>query len=581
MKVFPVRSPAEESQRRPTSLAETVDTTRIADRYVLQEELVSTPRVRLMSAREARSDRVVLLRELVRAEEDPTFTDRLDDEITRLEALDHPAIPKLVETIQEGDRYYLVREHMGGVPLSAYRDQDPELVKARTETWINSLAEVLEDLHSANPPYVVGEFGPEDLLITAMGRLRFLPVRQETLQPPDLLEGDIGGTAQQTGTPAFFDVHALVRLAWWMLTGRVPVIGQAQPPLDPKDYPDLSESWLRGLSAAVDPSYPEPPQTITSLRMMLLGHAAVSQELPPKMEFEVAEVRYMEGPKGRMVQGTLHVWNTGGGELNGYCRTTQRWVRLIPNTFRGNDVEIEFWIDSSNMRAAEEHKAHVFIKSQNEEADIPVHVTTAPHWLSQLPTMAAAIMPFLPGMFLMLMITLVFWSAQVGAIATLEEIAGSTVTAQNLPDLLKETIPASATSPANARVSAAIALLAFAACPLFVFMIVRRFPKEQRQKLMWAQILGLLSPLLWLAILWRHPTYSHWVYAHPAFATLDVKGENLRLFVAANLIFALYFWSPVQARMDRAFRRNESARNLLTLALVLALLAMAAKLVFL
>ena len=124
-------------------------------------------------------------------------------------------------------------------------------------------------------------------------------------------------------------------------------------------------------------------------------------------------------------------------------------------------------------------------------------------------------------------------------------------------------------------------LLAFAACPLFVFMIVRRFPKEQRQKLMWAQILGLLSPLIWLALLWRHPTYSHWVYAHPAFSTLDVKGENLRFFVAANLMFALFFWSPVQQRMDRAFRRNESARNLLTLALVLALLAMAAKLVFL
>lgn len=538
---------------------------------------------RLLLARELDTDRTVLVRELVPAASDPTFAERLEREANRLEALEHPAIPKMIDLLDQDERFYLVREHVGGIPLTQYREENEELVQARAETWINGLAEVLEDLHSGTPPYVVGDFSPEDVLVTGMGRIRFLPVRQETLQPPDILEGDVPGHgAEPAPTPAFFDVHCLVRLAWWMLTGQVPVMGQAQAGLDPDKYPDLSPSWLKGLQAAVDPTYPEPPQTITDLRRILLGHETVSSELPPKMEYEVSEIRYMKGPKGRMVQGTMRIWNSGGGELNGYCRATQRWVRIIPNTFRGNEVEIEFWIDSSGMRAAEEHKAHIFLKSQNEEADIPVHVTTAPHWLSELPDIPAAIFPFLPGALLMLILSMVLWSAHTSALATLTELNEAPVIGDVVSkELVAKPLPAGSTSQVNAQVAGVLALVIFAACPFLVHKIVCRYPRSQRQKVMWAEVLGLLSPSLWLLLLWTRPSFNDVTHTHPAFGAMNIKGPNLWMFLLANLLFAAYFWSPVQARLDRAFRRNDGARSGLTVLLCVIVAAMALKIVFL
>lgn len=557
--------------------------TRLGDRYLVQEELLASGRVRLLLARELEGERVVLLRELVPPANDPTFGERLQREANRLEVLEHPAVPKVVGLVEQDERHYLVREHVGGVPLTQYRQDNEELVKARAETWINGLAEVLEDLHAGTPPYVVGDFGPEDVLVTGMGRIRFLPIRQETLQPPDILEGDVPGHgAAPAATPAFFDVHCLVRLAWWMLTGTIPVMGQTQPALDPEDFPDLSPSWLKGLQAAVDPTYPEPPQTITDLRKILLGHETVSSELPPKMEYEISEIRYMKGPKGRMVQGTMRIWNSGGGELNGYCRATQRWVRIIPNTFRGNEVDIEFWIDSSGMRAAEEHKAHIFLKSQNEEADIPVHVTTAPHWLSELPDTVAAIMPFLPGALLMLVLTMVLWSAHTSALTTLTELNERPLVGDVLPaTLLDKPLPAGSSAQVNAQIAAVVAVLVFSFCPFLVHRIVCRYPRSQRQKLMWAEVLGMLSPTLWLLLLWTRPSFNDVTNTHPAFAAMDIKGPNLWMFLLANVLFALYFSSPVQARLDRAFRRNESGRNGLTVALVVIVVAMGLKILFL
>lgn len=597
MKVFPFRKTCSgssggpgSSQGRPqnaeaTRLAETVEGTRLADRYVVQEELISSGSIRLLLAREVQTDRTLLLRELSPAADDPSFVARMEREANRLDALEHPAVPKLTDAFEHEGRFYLVREHVGGTPLSQYRADNPELVQARAQAWVNSIAEVLEDLHSGIPPYVVGEFGPNDILVTGMGRIRFLPVRQESLQPPDLLEGDVPGHgAEPTATPPFFDVQGLVRLAWWMLTGYFPILGQAQLPLDPEEFPDLDPSWLKGLQNALDPTYPEPPQTITDLRKILLGHETVSSELPPKLEFEVSEVRRMKGPKGLMVQGTLHAWNSGGGELNGYCRSTQRWVRIIPNTFRGNDVEIEFWIDTSGMRAAEEHKAHVFIKSQNEEVDIPVHVTTAPHWLSELPDIPAVILPQLPGAFAMLLLVMLLWLGHTSALTTLEGMhEGSLAGLDALPAaLLKKPLPAGSSSQVNAQVAGVLALMIFAFCPVAVKSVFSRYPRKQRQKLLWAELLGMLSPSLWLLVLWTRPTFNDITHGHPAFAPMDIKGPNLWMFLLVNAMFTVYLCSPVQARLDRFFRKQkESRRGWITILLCLVVLALAMQHLFL
>ena len=547
----------------------------ISGRYEVQEELSSTSRVRLLAAREAGSGQSRVLQELQRAPNDPTFPERMAREVELLQTIQNPTIPAVVGAFEDGEHYYLVREYMGGMPLVRYRADNPDAVKSRAEGWINSLADVLEDLHSfPHGSFVVGEFGPEDLLITGMGRLRFLPVRLETLQAPDVLEGVIPGAPAES-SPPFFDVHCLIRLAWWMLTGEVPVLGKPQRPLYPSAYPDLSPSWLKGLEAAVNPTFPAPPQTMHELRKLLLGEELVSSELPPKLECEVDDIRFVRGGKMHMVQGVLRIRNTGGGELTGYCRSTQRWVRVVPNSFRGNEVELEFWIDSSGMRADEQHQAQIVLKSQNEEIELPVQVNTEPHWLSQLPDLVAGVLPFLPGTVLILLSCMMLWTAQASAVAALEELHEGPLGQSLTEALLKAQIGAGETAPINAHLAAAGALLAFAACPFFVYRLVRHYPPSQRKRLLPAEGLAMASPWLWLGLLWGRPTFNHFTTAHPAFAVMDLKGPNMWMFAVATLVSTGWFFTPVHEKVEAVFRGLPLLRRTLAGVLLALLLAMA------
>ncbi len=561
--LFFVRTPCEVFARRPGTLTDKAEQTPVAGRFVPQEQLLATARIRLMLASELGSERTMLLREVVSPDKDPSFAERFQREADLLMALDHPSIPRLVDTAQEGNRYFLVHEFVGGEPLIRYREQNPDQVKARAEAWINALAEVLVNLHERTPAFVVGDFGPEDILVTAMGRLRFLPLRRENLQSPDSLEDEVPQVpAEPPEIPQYFDVHRLVGLAWWMLTGKVPVMGQAPEVLDPANYPDLTPEWLRGLQAALDPAYPDPPQTINQLRMLLLGKETVSSERPPKMVFEVADIRHLKGQKGRiMVQGTLRVRNVGGGELNGYCRSTQRWVRILPTAFQGNQIDLEFWIDSSGMRASEEHRAHVFLRSQNSEVDIPVLVTTPPHWLSLLPNFLAAIIPLVPGILATIVVCLVLLTGLRGAESALAELNGGPLGSILSDTVLHTRIPPGNSAPINARVSATIALACFALCPMAVRSIVKRYPRNQANRFVLFEIVGLVAPLIMLPFIWNRPVFNHLAMTHPDFAVLDLKGANLWKCVLVNLVFTVWCFSPLQRQLEQFFVGRESLRE--------------------
>jgi hypothetical protein len=531
----------------------------------------------VFTATEVQTGRLVLLREFLQADGDPTFPERFQREIERLQSIDHPTIPNTLESVTEGNLHYLVREYTGGEPLIRFREHSPQQVVARAEVWTNNLAELLEELHAQEPPFIVGQFGPEDILVTTMGRLRFVPVRLESLQPLDTLDELSKSSFELVQVPAYFDVHRLVCLAWWMLTGKVPIMGQHPGNLQTEDFPDISPQWLRGLQAALDPTYPTPPQTINQLRMMLLGQETVSSEKPPKLEYKVDSIKHLSGPKGRrVVQGILKVWNSGGGELNGYCRSTQRWVRILPTAFQGNQVELEFWIDSLGMRAAEEHRAHVFLRSQNSEVDIPVHVTTPPHWLSLLPDPIAAVLPLLPGILLMFLMCMALYTGQAGAEESLMKLNNGQPLGQFLDEVILSTrIPPGDNGPINARVSATIVLGCFAICPLLVRQIVRRFPPEQRRRLLLAEVLGHLSPLIWLTILWNARIFNHPSLAHPDFQVMDIRGFHMLRLATLNLLSTAWFLSPVQDRLKPILESREALHTtarLVLLGLVLLIL---------
>ena len=128
----------------------------------------------------------------------------------------------------------------------------------------------------------------------------------------------------------------------------------------------------------------------------------------------------------------------------------------------------------------------MFLRSQNSEVDIPVHVTTPPHWLSLLPDPIAAVLPLLPGILLMFLMCTALYTGQAGAEESLMKLNNGQPLGQFLDEVILSTrIPPGDNGPINARVSATIVLGCFVA-PL---LVRRSFgAPEQRRRLLLAEL---------------------------------------------------------------------------------------------
>lgn len=508
----------------------------LGERFQIQDDLVSTADLRICVAKDSVTNRTVIMREIVQADNDPGFPERLIKDVERQIALNSSLIPKIIGVFRDESCYYVVRNFPGGVSLVTYREKNPQLVRNQAEGWINAFITEIDNLHRCQPPYVAGRFAAEDFLVSPSGELLFMPISNDALQPPDLMGDTIpdGDQAPTSTTPLFFDVHCTMRLAWWLLTGDSIQIGCPQPPLKMADFPETSSVWLRGIQSAVDPLFPQPPQSMAQLRALLLGTSISSAAVnlaPPKLEYKVSDIRFLNGPSGRVAQGILSITNAGGGELRGYSRSTQRWARVVPNTFEGNKTELQFWIDPTGMRASEEHHAHIYLVSQNQEIDVPVEVKTAPHWLSNLPDLFAGLALVLPGLLLTLCAIFLLMSGENKAMAGLEVINEAPIVLEGtLRDRLPEALATHVFTPGdpvltNAMVVSSLALACFAGCPVSVFLIFRYFGEEQRRRLQWLELAAMGLPLLMLIILWNRPTLNHTCFQHKDFLVMSIKAN--------------------------------------------------------
>jgi len=68
----------------------------------------------------------------------------------RIAALDHPNIVRVYSVDNEGDRYYLVMEHIEGVDLQRLVEQHGPLNCDRAADYIGQAAEGLEHAHRRN-----------------------------------------------------------------------------------------------------------------------------------------------------------------------------------------------------------------------------------------------------------------------------------------------------------------------------------------------------------------------------------------------------------------------------------------------
>lgn len=164
-------------------------------------------------------------------------------EANMLQRLNHQQIPKVMDRFEEHGKQYIVMAYVQGETLDAVlqREGSPGLPEEHVLGWVDQICEVLEYLHSQNPPVIFRDLKPSNVMLGPDGHIGLIDFGISRFFKPGQTSDTWNlGTAgyappEQFGkgqTDVRSDVYALGAMAHQLLTGRDPSITLFQfPPL--------------------------------------------------------------------------------------------------------------------------------------------------------------------------------------------------------------------------------------------------------------------------------------------------------------------------------------------------------------
>ncbi len=190
--------------------------------------------------------RYVAVKEMLNLASDPTLREmtlkNFEREANILAELTHSAIPKIYDYFSSKDRAYLVMEYINGKDLEAVINSVPDhLPLDIVLKWALELCDVLNYLHTQEPPIIFRDMKPSNVMIDQQGNVRLIDfgiakafqsggqkgtmIGTEGYSPPEQYRGD--------ASPAG-DIYALGATLHHLLTRRDP---RLEPPFSFNERP--------------------------------------------------------------------------------------------------------------------------------------------------------------------------------------------------------------------------------------------------------------------------------------------------------------------------------------------------------
>jgi len=108
-------------------------------------------------------------------EERKSAIERFDKEIDLLFNLKHPRIPSLILSFQERGNYYFVMEFVPGRSLEKIlEDAKAPLDEEQVTRWMIQVCEALSYIHSQNPPIILRDLKPGNVMVTPDGNIQLI-----------------------------------------------------------------------------------------------------------------------------------------------------------------------------------------------------------------------------------------------------------------------------------------------------------------------------------------------------------------------------------------------------------------------
>ena len=159
----------------------------------------------------------------------PGSPDSVRREYELLKKLNHPSIPRVIlyESDAEG-REYLLKDYAEGETLDKILDRDGVFGNRQTLEITQKLCEILSYLHSQNPPVIYRDVKPQNIVITAGGRLSLLDFGISREGKKDRAYDTVYVGSVEFASPEQFgfsktdsrsDIYTIGKLMMYLLTG--------------------------------------------------------------------------------------------------------------------------------------------------------------------------------------------------------------------------------------------------------------------------------------------------------------------------------------------------------------------------
>lgn len=191
-------------------------------------------------------------------------------EANMIKRFDHPAIPRIVDIVDEAGTLYVIMDYVEGRTLEDVLAQGGPQAEDDVADWALQLCEVLEYLHQRTPPVIYRDMKPSNVMLKPNGLVEVIDfgIAREQRADGEGTTAAVGDTVQlgtrgfappeQYGgthqTDARSDVYALGATMYNLLTDKSP----AEPPYEMLPLrqvrPELSQGIERIVAKATQPN---------------------------------------------------------------------------------------------------------------------------------------------------------------------------------------------------------------------------------------------------------------------------------------------------------------------------------------
>lgn len=186
---------------------------------------------------------------------DEVVVNSLLAEANLMKRLDHPALPRIVDIIDNGVTIYVVMDYIEGESLDKILNEYGAQPEEMVIVWAKQLCDALSYLHSQKPPIIYRDMKPANVMLKPEGNIKIIDfgIARE-YKEQNLADTTVLGTKgyappeQYSGqTDPRSDIFALGMTMHHLLTGVDPRAGEAYAPVRQWN-PELSE----GIEVIID-----------------------------------------------------------------------------------------------------------------------------------------------------------------------------------------------------------------------------------------------------------------------------------------------------------------------------------------